>query len=79
VHACAPGDDVIDALRIMRQEKLRRLPVLDSDGVLTGILSFNDVIMHAKKGGGKKHISHKEVMETLKSISEPRTPPQDQP
>jgi CBS domain-containing protein len=73
VHACAPDDDVTQALAIMSREKLRRLPVLDADGMLAGLLSFNDVVLHAKKGGGKKHVSHKEVMATLKSLCEHRT------
>jgi CBS domain-containing protein len=73
VHACAPDDDVTQALGIMSREKLRRLPVLDADGMLAGLLSFNDVVLHAKKGGGKKHVSHKEVMATLKSLCEHRT------
>ncbi|MGI9107819.1 MAG: CBS domain-containing protein [Pyrinomonadaceae bacterium] len=81
VHACAPDDEVTQALEIMSREKLHRLPVLNGDGVLTGILSFNDVALHARKGGGKNHVSHKEVMATLKSLCEHRTlpsPPDDQ-
>ncbi len=75
VHACSPDVDVKDALRIMQQEKLHRLPVLDGEGRLAGILSLNDLVLHAKKGGGKKHVSHSEVMATLKSLSEHRTSP----
>jgi hypothetical protein len=33
------------------------------------------VVRRAKKGGGKHHISHSEVMATLKSISEHRASP----
>ncbi|MCA1555673.1 MAG: CBS domain-containing protein [Acidobacteria bacterium] len=75
VHACAPDDEVKDALRIMQGEKLHRLPVLDGEGKLTGILSLNDLVRHAKKGGGKRHVSHSEVMATLKSLSQHRTSP----
>ena len=73
VHACSPDDEVSDALRIMQGEKLRRLPVVDGEGRLAGILSLNDLARHAKKGGGKKHLSHSEVMATLKSLGEHRT------
>lgn len=75
VHACSPDDEVKDALKIMRGEQLHRLPVLDGEGRLAGILSFNDLALNAKKGGGKKHVSHSEVMATLKSLSEHRTLP----
>jgi CBS domain-containing protein len=75
VHACSPDDEVKDALRIMQEEKLRRLPVVDGAGKLSGILSLNDLVRRAKKGGGKHHISHSEVMTTLKSLSEHRIQP----
>lgn len=72
VRSCAPVDDIRDALRIMQDEKLRRLPVVEADGTLCGILSISDIVRHAEKGKSKKHVSHKEAMTTLKAISEPR-------
>jgi CBS domain-containing protein len=74
VYACAPDDKLRDALETMQSAQLRRLPVVDASGVLHGILSINDVILHSDKGRSKKHISHKEVMETLKALSEHRRP-----
>jgi CBS domain-containing protein len=73
VYACAPDDDIRDALETMQSSQLRRLPVVDADGTLRGILSINDVVLHARRGKGKKHISHREAMETLKALSEHRT------
>jgi CBS domain-containing protein len=74
VYACAPDDDIEIALQIMREQKLRRLPVVSDDGALRGILSINDVILHSKRGESKKgkHVSHKDVMITLKALSEHR-------
>ena len=72
VYACAADDDIKDALETMQSAQLRRLPVVDASGVLHGILSMNDIILHSEKGRSKKHISHKEVMETLKALSEHR-------
>lgn len=76
VKSCAPGDDVSDALGTMQSEQLRRLPVVDNDGRLVGILSLNDVILHSKQGKSKKgaHVSHGEVMDALKALSQHRTP-----
>lgn len=72
VYACAPDDRVRDALETMQSAQLRRLPVVDAHGVLYGILSINDIIIHSDKGRSKKHISHGEVMATLKALSEHR-------
>jgi CBS domain-containing protein len=37
-------DDVADALRLMRSKGVRRLPVVNDQGVLAGILSVDDVM-----------------------------------
>ena len=72
VYACAPDDKLRDALETMQSAQLRRLPVVDASGVLHGILSINDIILHSAKGRSKKHISHGEVMATLKALCEHR-------
>jgi CBS domain-containing protein len=68
VLACAPDDEVHTALMIMRKDKVRRLPVLSDDGVLRGILSLNDVVIHAQKGN--KDPDYDEIVSTLKAICE---------
>jgi CBS domain-containing protein len=68
VYACSPEQDVKDVLRTMHDEQLRRLPVIDSEGVLRGIISINDMVLHSEKGKSRKHISHKDVMDTLKAL-----------
>jgi CBS domain-containing protein len=72
VYACAPDDDVKNALETMQSAQLRRLPVVDNDGTLRGVLSINDVVLHSGKGRSKKHVSHRDVMATLKVLSEHR-------
>lgn len=78
VFACSPDDDVRDALETMQSAQLRRLPVVDDDGVLHGILSINDVVLHSKKGRSKKHVSHRDAMATLKVLSEHRATEADE-
>jgi CBS domain-containing protein len=68
VYACSPQEDIHEALSAIRQQKVRRLPVIDSDGVLQGILCFNDIVLHADKSDAKKGISYEEVVSTLKAI-----------
>jgi len=42
-----PDVSLFDALRIMREEKVRRLPVLDEDGKLVGIVLEKDLLYAA--------------------------------
>jgi len=38
-------DDPLDATRIMRDQGLRRLPVIDKQGALLGIVTFDDLLL----------------------------------
>ncbi len=70
-HTCQMSDDVHTALDIMKRERVRRLPVVDEDGVLQGIVAINDFILLAgeAKAGKAPAISYEDVMRTLKAIS----------
>lgn len=74
VFACAPDDDVRAALGTIREAKVRRLPVVDRDGAIQGILSLNDVVLRAEKANGKKapDISYEDVVTACKAICEHR-------
>ena len=67
-------DDVHTALDIMKREKIHRLPVVDEDGVLQGIIAMNDLILAAGEGKGKKasDLSYEDMMRTMKAINEHR-------
>jgi CBS domain-containing protein len=67
---CGPDDDVRIALDRMGQGKVRRLPVVDDDGILQGILSINDVVLTAGKHRGRSAaaVSAEEVIGTLQDI-----------
>ncbi|HZY58811.1 MAG TPA: CBS domain-containing protein [Candidatus Binataceae bacterium] len=43
VVSCSPEDDVTDAARVMRENGVRRLPVVDAEGRLVGLLSLDDL------------------------------------
>src|SRR5947207_2924632 len=51
LHRVRPDDDVRVALATMRSERVRRLPVVDDDGRLEGIVSLSDVVRSASKSG----------------------------
>jgi CBS-domain-containing membrane protein len=68
VFAATPDQDVEQALKMMKAHKVRRLPVVNADGELTGILSMNDVVLNAKGSNGKVQIRYADVVETYQAI-----------
>jgi CBS domain-containing protein len=40
---CSESEDLADALRIMEQKKIRRLPVLNENKRMVGVLSLGDI------------------------------------
>lgn len=70
VFACSPDDDIRDALKTMRRERVRRLPVLGDKGTLEGVVSMNDVVLKAehKSNGRAPGLSYADVVETYKAI-----------
>jgi len=71
VFACRSDESVQTALSTMREHKVRRVPVVDGDGVLAGIVSIDDVVLLAKekKGSHNSAISYADVIETHKAIA----------
>src|SRR6266542_4171953 len=67
-------DDTSKALALMQARHVRRLPVLNSEEMLAGILSMNDIVLHAEKTGNGQAVSYKDALETLKAICEHRYP-----
>ena len=68
VHTCLRDDDATVALLAMKAHKVRRLPVVDAEGHIQGMLSLNDVVTHAGSA------SPTEVMRTLAGICARRGP-----
>ena len=66
VYSCKGDDDLREALHVMREHRIRRLPVVDGRGQLKGLLSLDDVAAAMGKSQGAP--SAKDVAETLKAI-----------
>ncbi|HVP50701.1 MAG TPA: CBS domain-containing protein [Terriglobales bacterium] len=62
--ACQPGEEVSAALRLMREHRVRRIPVVDEAGNLKGIVSLADLVR-------QRSISPAELFDTLEKICEP--------
>jgi CBS-domain-containing membrane protein len=74
ILSCSPEATLAEAEEIMRSGQVRRLPVIDSDGSLAGIVSLNDLARLAGREMGRKNrdLSAQEVAATLAAISAPR-------
>jgi CBS domain-containing protein len=45
VHACLEDDTLGDVLEVMKKSQVRRLPVIDANGRLRGVISMNDIVL----------------------------------
>ena len=73
IFACEPEDNIATAEALMRSKQVRRVPVLDRDKKLIGILSLADIAMASKRSG--MHASAGELADiavTLENICSPR-------
>jgi CBS domain-containing protein len=73
VVSCKPDDELTVAERTMQTAQVRRLPVVDAQGRLAGLLALGDLARHAGKDrAGKVRVSAEEVAATLGVISQER-------
>jgi CBS domain-containing protein len=70
VFTCKPDDDVHEALSLMSAKQVRRLPVINNEGVPQGILSMDDLVLHSEVGKlrGACDLSSEEVTQVLKRV-----------
>jgi CBS domain-containing protein len=64
---CLPEDEIEDLRQVMIQQQVRRVPVVDVDGLLVGIVAQADI---AREDGAA---SDREVGRIVEAISEPRS------
>ncbi|MCC7032054.1 MAG: CBS domain-containing protein [Acidobacteria bacterium] len=65
VWSVAPDDDVHEALAVMREHRVRRLPVTGFGETVLGVISMNDILLAA---GPKRPVSSTEVLDALQEI-----------
>ena len=73
---CTSDDDLSAAEQIMREKKVRRLPVLNKEGRLVGLLSLSDVARQANeeyaRGAANRQVTDAEVARLAADISKRR-------
>jgi CBS domain-containing protein len=70
LHACRPSDGLREALKTMRTQKVRRLPVVDGAGTLQGMISLSDIARAAKpdRVAGPSDVSYEDLALALQTI-----------
>lgn len=72
VTGCAPTDTAENALAQMRKLRIRRLPVVNADQKLVGVVSLNDIVRLA---AATRAVNPQAVLGTMADICEPRHEP----
>ena len=69
VFFCLAQDDIHTALTTMRAQQVRRLPVVDTEGTLVGILSLDDIVLFAEETTTGE-LTYTDVIDSMKAIYE---------
>lgn len=64
VVTCQPDEDVRKAADLMQENQVRRIPVVDREGILQGIVSTADILQRSNLPSDIAH-------ETLKKVTKP--------
>ena len=76
LYSCKPEEDLDKVENRMRSHQVRRLPVVDDEGHLRGILALADIAQRAareaKGKAGTRQVSFGEAGETLAAVTTPR-------
>ncbi len=70
VYTCNSDDEIHEALGTMAERQVHRLPVVDRNNVPQGVLSMDDILLHAdvNKWEGCCELSSEEVIRSLRRM-----------
>jgi CBS domain-containing protein len=60
--SCGLDDDVVFAMSLMRQHHVRRIPVVDKEGAIAGMLSITNLV---------NNVDTRDLLSTLKAVFRP--------
>lgn len=73
LHTCTQADPVEDCLDTMEKYGVRRIPVIDAEGRLAGIISMGDAVAFtgntASRSKSQQKLSPRQTLAMLKAIS----------
>jgi len=68
VVTCQPDDDIRKAIHLMQGNQVRRIPVVDRQGMIQGMVSTADIVQQADLSSNVTH-------ETMKEVTKPTDQP----
>jgi len=68
LFTCTPDEDIHCALKTIRRQKIRRLPVVNAEGAAIGILSIDDIVRKARKNAGRDGVSFEDAVNTYRAV-----------
>jgi hypothetical protein len=71
VWSCRTEDEVDTALETMRTNQVHRLPVVDGNDRLAGVISFSDIVRHATLDGKIRSIGDHDLITAYRTIKAP--------
>ncbi|MEO7035182.1 MAG: CBS domain-containing protein [Polyangiaceae bacterium] len=72
LSVCSPDDSLGTVEDLMRKQQIRRVPVVDANSVLIGLVSLGDIARYLRPRSLQASASAAQLIETLAAISEPR-------
>lgn len=69
LYTCSTDDDLEMAMSTMKKQKIRRLPVTNSDGSIAGMISIDDIVACSAKNKSINKMSYDLTMNTLKAVA----------
>jgi CBS domain-containing protein len=76
VSFCSPDASISTAMTMMKETRVRRLPVVDNAGKLVGVVSLNDLVREAyrQRRSSRDTTLSVDIADTLAVICDPRRP-----
>ena len=76
VRACRMTDTIDTAVKMLEENQVRRLPVLDQDDHLVGLVSLADLAGEAAREHAqpRKDVTDAQIAEAIEAITQPRQP-----
>jgi len=74
IFTCSPDDDVGDVERLMRERRIRRIPVVNGARELVGMITLGDLARCSQSSALQKAMGGLAITRTLATICEPRAP-----
>lgn len=76
LFTCSPDDAVGDVERLMKEKQIRRVPVVNGEGELLGVVTLGDLARFSQQSAFQKATGGLAITKTLAAICEPRAPKQ---